>query len=136
MSILSILKGGKKDGSKKERPKKPEKPAEPLPPTYRHVPRHAARDSLTLGPRGFDGPQSRASSIRNSSINMRGSGIMTRRNSGLSNVTTIHRGNSYNGSGNLGEWTSTTDQRKNRIMLQAPMGSIEERGPSPLKQSR
>lgn len=58
---------------------------------------------------------------------------MTRRNSSLSNVTTIHRGNSYNGRGNLGEWTSTTDQRRSRCMWQAPVGSIKEQGPSPLE---
>jgi len=54
---------------------------------------------------------------------------MTRNNSGLSNVTTIHRMNS--GTGVPGtreaEWTSTQDQRKSRgAYLAARNGNISE----------
>lgn len=152
MSILSIFKGGKKAETSSGKAKKAEDPIKPPPAPYKHIPRHAARDSLTLGPRGgLNGGGSRASSIRHSGVNIRGSAVMSRNNSGLSNVTTIHRDNSYNSRigplgglpGGLlggppgGEWTSTTDQRRSGSLLQAPAGTIkEQRGPSPLKHQR
>jgi hypothetical protein len=119
MSIFSRILGSKKGDSPKGKGKGKGKngtvdPSKPPPAPYKHVPVHAARDSMTLGPSDWSRPQSRPASTRSRSSQqiIRRSG-MTRNNSGLSNVTTIHRANSGNEGGKT-EWTSTQDQRSMR----------------------
>ena len=116
MSIFSRLRNAKRVAQqrKSEISTSPDPPPEPV--QYKHIPTHAASDSLSCAPPGWREAEARkaiqAQQARRSEIGKSASR--------LSVVTTLHRGDSHNSD----DWTMTTiDQRNGPIHTSARPGS-------------
>jgi hypothetical protein len=123
MSIFGKLRDTKKAADK-------HKPAEPLakPAPYKHIPTHAAIDSLACAPpcwRHMDDKKAIQAHYKRRSE-------LSRSTNGLSVVTTLHRGDGHKAN----EWTITTmDQRSQPLPMPAMPGSEAMRRLSPLQAS-
>jgi hypothetical protein len=100
----------------------------PKPAPYKHIPTHAASDSRACAPPGWRKVEDRKSI----QAQRKRRSEMRRSTSGLSVVTTLHRGDNYNAN----DWTITTiDQRDTRPPMPAMPGSEAMRKLSPLHAS-
>jgi hypothetical protein len=100
----------------------------PKPAPYKHVPTHAASDSLACAPPGWRQVEDRKAI----QAQYKRRSEMSRSTSGLSAVTTLHRGVSHHAN----DWTITTmDQRNTRPPMPALPDSEAIRGVSPLHAS-
>ena len=125
MSILSRLRNARRAAQERRSEISTSTDPAPKPVQYRHIPTHAASDSLGCAPPGWREAEDRKA-IQAQHARRRG---MSKSASGLSVVTTLHRGDSYNSD----DWTMTTiDQRNGPIHTSALPGSGQTRRLSPL----
>lgn len=111
MSILDKIRGVKRAASQHKAKGSKSDDAKPVVEPYKHIPTHAAIDALSGAPSSWKAEDRTAIIAQHKRRS-----AMSRQNSGLSTVTTINRGNSFNTT----EWTTTTtDQRRHRPAYQS-----------------
>ena len=128
MSMFGRLRKAKKAGHERKSESSTATDSQTKPTPYRHVPTHAACDSLACAPPGWKEVEDRKSIQAQHERRSE----MSRSTSGLSVVTTMHRGDSYN----YNDWTLTTiDQRKGSFHTPVMPESRTTRRLSPLHAS-
>jgi hypothetical protein len=128
MTIFGKLRNARKFASEHKSGKPAPADSQPKPTPYKHIPTHAASDSLACAPPGWkqieDWKYIQAQRKRRSE--------MRRSTSGLSVVTTLYRGDSYN----TDDWTATAiHQRNSRPPMPVMPGPEAIRRLSPLHAS-